>query len=57
MVDLARQRTHGLCQPVSQEAESKELNTMAQWSHTPTGLKKLKRLVRAARPTEYPIAN
>lgn len=51
------QRTHGLCQAVCQEAESHELNTMANWSRTRTGLKKLKRLVRAARPTEYQIAN
>jgi hypothetical protein len=49
----SRQRTHGLCQAVTQEAERKELATMAQWSRTPTGLKKLKRLVRAARPAEY----
>jgi len=50
------QRTHGLCQAVAQEAECKELNRLADWSHTPTGLKKLKRLVRAARPPEYQIA-
>lgn len=49
------QRTHGLCQAVAQEAESKELTRLADWSHTPTGLKKLKRLVRAARPAEYQI--
>jgi IS4 transposase len=47
------QRTHGLCQAVAQEAECKELNRLADWSHTPAGLKKLKRLVRAARPPEY----
>ncbi len=52
----AWQRTHGLCQAVRQEAECKELNTMADWSRTPTGLKKLKRLVRAARPREQQIA-
>jgi hypothetical protein len=50
------QRTHGLCQAVAQEAEGKELTRLADWSHTPTGLKKLKRLVRAARPAEYQIA-
>lgn len=50
------QRTHGLCQAVAQEAEGKELNRMADWSHTPSGLKKLKKLVRAARPVEYQIA-
>jgi IS4 transposase len=46
-------RTHGLCQAVAQEAECAELNRLADWSHTPTGLRKLKRLVRAARPPEY----
>lgn len=50
------QRTHGLCQAVAQAAECKELTRLADWSHTPTGLKKLKRLVRAARPAEYRIA-
>lgn len=49
------QRTHGLCQAVRQEAERSELQTMADWSQTPTGLKKLKKLVRDARPTEYRI--
>jgi hypothetical protein len=48
-----RQRTYGLCQAVAQEVERNELNTLANWSQTPTGLKKLKRLVRAARPAEY----
>lgn len=50
------QRTHGLCQAVCQEAECTELQTMANWSQTPTGLKKLKKLVREARPPEYRIA-
>ena len=50
------QRTHGLCQAVAQEAECKELTRLADWSNTPTGLKKLKRLLRAARPPEYRIA-
>ncbi len=49
------QRTHGLCQAVAHEAECKELIRLADWSQTPTGLKKLKRLVRAARPLEYQI--
>jgi len=50
------QRTHGLCQAVAQEAECRELTRLADWSRTPTGLKKLKRLVRAARPLEYRTA-
>jgi hypothetical protein len=49
----SQQRTHGLCQAVTEAAESTELAVMAAWSRTPTGLKKLKRLVRAARPAEY----
>jgi len=49
------QRTHGLCQAVAQEAECEELTRLAQWSRTPSGMKKLKRLVRAARPLEYRI--
>jgi hypothetical protein len=51
-----RQRTHGLSQAVAQQAEETELTKMAEWSRTRTGLKKLKHLVRAARPTEYQIA-
>jgi hypothetical protein len=53
---LSRQRTHGLSQAVRQEAEQKELTKMAEWSHTKTGMKKLKKTVRAARPTEYQLA-
>lgn len=50
------QRTYGLSQAVLQTAECKELTRLADWTHTTTGLKKLKRLVRAARPLEYQIA-
>jgi hypothetical protein len=50
------QRTYGLSQAVIQEAECKELTRLADWSHTRTGLRKLKQLVRAARPVEYQIA-
>ncbi len=49
------QRTHGLCHAVAQQAVAAELIRLADWSLTPTGLKKLKRLVRAARPLEYQI--
>lgn len=45
-----RQRTHGLCQAVSQEAALRELKTLSEWSRTRSGLKKLKQLVRAAHP-------
>jgi len=50
------QRTHGLCQAAAQEAECRELTRLADWSRTRTGLKRLKRLVRAARPREHQIA-
>jgi len=50
-----RQRTYGLCQAVTMAAARNELNTLAEWSRTPTGLKKLRRILRAARPTEYQI--
>ena len=50
-----RQRTHGLKEAACQEAERSELTKLADWSRTKSGLKKLKRLVRAARPREYQI--
>ena len=50
-----RQRTHGLKEAACQEAERTELTMLADWSRTKTGLKKLKRTVRAARPHEYQI--
>jgi hypothetical protein len=49
------QRTYGLRQAVTAAAEAGELHTLAEWSRTPTGLKKLKRIVRTARPSEYHI--
>lgn len=51
------QRTHGLREAVIQTAEKDELTRLAKWSQTRTGLKKIKRLVRAARPLEYRIAS
>ena len=51
----SHQRTHGLCQAVHQQTETKELVTLADWTRTASGLRKLKRLVRCARPTEYRI--
>jgi hypothetical protein len=47
------QRSYGLCVAVRQQAEEAELNRLAQWTRTRSGLKKLKRLLRAARPLEY----
>jgi hypothetical protein len=47
------QRTYGLCVAVRQEAEEGELARLADWTRTPTGLKKLKRQLCAALPREY----
>jgi hypothetical protein len=47
------QRSYGLCRAVRQEAENKELDQLARWTRTPTGLKKLKKSLRAAHPAEY----
>ena len=46
------QRTHGLCVAVRQETEEKELDRLAEYSKTKSGLRKLKQILRAARPTE-----
>lgn len=47
------QRSHGLCVVLRQEAEDHDVERMARWSQTRTGLKKLKRCLHAARPLEY----
>ena len=46
------QRTHGLCVTVRQEAEEKELCRLADYSRTKSGLRRLKQILHAARPTE-----
>jgi hypothetical protein len=46
------QRTHGLCVSVRQETEERELDRMANYTKTRGGLRKLKRILRAARPLE-----
>ena len=50
------QRTHGLRGAVRQRTEQAELEKLSHWTGTPTGLKKLKRLLRAAHPPEYQVA-
>jgi hypothetical protein len=50
-----RQRTYGLAGAVRQQAEEKELVELNRLIGTKTGLKKLKRTVREALPTEYRI--
>jgi hypothetical protein len=47
------QRSHGLCAAVRQESEETELLRLAASTHTPGGLKKLKKQLRAAIPLEY----
>ena len=47
------QRSYGLCLAVRQQAEEAELTKLANWTRTRTGLKKLKKLLRAARPCKY----
>ncbi len=47
------QRSHGLCQALRQEAEDHDLDQLLEWAQTRTGLKKLKKCLRAARPLEY----
>lgn len=47
------QRTYGLCLAVRQDTEEKELLRLADYTATPSGLKKLKKQLRAAIPLEY----
>lgn len=46
------QRTHGLCMAVRQAAEQADLEEIAERLETPTGLRKLKRLLKGALPQE-----
>ena len=46
------QRTHGLCTAVREEAEESELDRLASYTKTKGGQRKLKRILRAARPLE-----
>jgi hypothetical protein len=46
------QRAHGLCVSVRQETEEKELDRLAKYTRTKGGLRKLKKILRAARPLE-----
>ncbi len=47
------QRTYGLAMAVRDQAEEAELSCLANWARTRSGPKKLKRLLRNARPLEY----
>jgi len=51
------QRSYGLCLAVRQQAEEAELARLADWTRTPSGMKRLKRQLRAARPLEYRCAS
>jgi Transposase DDE domain len=46
------QRSHGLCQAVRQEVEEADLEQLQRGVKTQAGLKRLRRLLRAARPLE-----
>lgn len=46
------QRSHGLCVAVRQETEEQELNRLASYTQTKSGLHRLKKILRAARPVK-----
>jgi hypothetical protein len=46
------QRAHGLCVAIRQATEEKELEKLAEYATTPKGIRKLKEILRAARPPE-----
>jgi hypothetical protein len=46
------QRMHGLCASVRQQAEERELDRFAEYTRTKGGLRKLKGILRTARPLE-----
>jgi hypothetical protein len=46
------QRTHGLCNAVRQETEERELERLAKYTRTKSGMRKLKQILRRARPLE-----
>jgi hypothetical protein len=50
------QRTHGLCMAVRQAAEPADLEEIAQRLETPTGLQRLRRLLKRALPKESAAA-
>jgi Transposase DDE domain len=47
------QRTYGICQAIRQRAEAYDLEKMEKFSRTKGGRKKLRKILRAARPLEY----
>ncbi len=50
------QRCHGLCQAVRQAAEQADLQEIARRLETPTGLQRLRRLLKRALPKEAQVA-
>ena len=50
------QRTHGLCMAVRQAAEQADLEEIAERVQTPTGLQRLRRLLKRALPKESQAA-
>ncbi len=50
------QRTHGLCMAVRQAAEQADLEEIAERLETPTGLQRIRRLLKRALPKESQVA-
>jgi SRSO17 transposase len=48
----SRQRAHGLCTVIRQETEERELVRLASYTKTKGGIRKLKKILRDARPLE-----
>lgn len=48
-----RQRTHGLCCAVRQQVEVRDLQRIEQGLQTPSGLKRLRKLLKNSYPSEY----
>jgi hypothetical protein len=49
-------RTYGICRAIRQESEAKEIEESARLSTTKSGLRKLRKLLRAAQSPEYRAA-
>jgi Transposase DDE domain len=52
----SNQRTHGLCLEVCTRLDEAQLASLQRQTSTPSGLRKLRKLLRNALPTEHPTA-
>ena len=50
------QRAYGICQAIRQWAEAYDLGKLEKWSRTKGGRRKLRKILREARPLEYRAA-